>query len=217
VLAGGKFPGDRTFEISDEMTRTANKLRGFTVNNVRNNFGNTLSFWRIFKRPWVWAITLLITLGAIGFTARPSLAQNVIRYPIPNSTLPISQAVELPANATLIYLSGQIPPVIDATAAPTSIAAFGDTQTQTVNILNHIQTILAGLDLTLGDVVKMQVFLVGDPAMDGAMDFSGFMAGYTQFFGTAEQPNLPSRSAMQVVGLVNPGWLVEIEVVAVRP
>nr|WP_313898166.1 RidA family protein [Nodosilinea sp. LEGE 07298] len=180
-------------------------------------FSNPLGLWHIVKCQRFWAIALLVTLGAIGFTARPSFAQSIVRYPIPNSTLPISQAVELPANATLIYLSGQIPPVIDATAAPTSIAAFGDTQTQTVNILNHIQTILAGLDLTLGDVVKMQVFLVGDPAMNGVMDFSGFMAGYTQFFGTAEQPNLPSRSAMQVAGLVNPGWLVEIEVVAVRP
>lgn len=182
-----------------------------------NSFGNTLSLRRIGKYRRFWAIALLLTLGAIGLTARPSLAQSVIRYPIPNSTLPISQAVEIPASATVIYLSGQVPPVIDVAAAPTSIAAFGDTQLQTVNILNHIQTILTGLDLTLGDVVKMQVFLVGDPAMDGAMDFSGFMAGYTQFFGTAEQPNLPSRSAMQVAGLVNPGWLVEIEVVAVRP
>lgn len=181
------------------------------------NFRNYLGLWRMVKHQRVGAIALLVTLGAIALTARPSLAQSIIRYPIPNSTLPISQAVELPANATLIYLSGQIPPVIDAAAAPTAVAAFGDTQTQTVNILNHIQTILAGMDLTLGDVVKMQVFLVGDPSMDGAMDFSGFMAGYTQFFGTAEQPNLPSRSAMQVAGLVNPGWLVEIEVVAVRP
>ncbi len=182
-----------------------------------NHFSHRSGLRPITQRRRVWAIALLMTLGTIGLTARPSLAQSIIRYPIPNSTLPISQAVELPANATLIYLSGQVPPVIDAAAVPTSIAAFGDTETQTVNILNHIQTILASLELTLGDVVKMQVFLVGDPAMDGAMDFSGFMAGYTQFFGTAEQPNLPSRSAMQVAGLVNPGWLVEIEVVAVRP
>jgi enamine deaminase RidA (YjgF/YER057c/UK114 family) len=43
------------------------------------------------------------------------------------------------------------------------------------------------------------------------------MEGYRQFFGTPQQPNLPSRSAMQVAALVNPGWLVEIEVTAVRP
>ena len=37
-----------------------------------------------------------------------------------------------------------------------------------------------------------------------------------EFFGTAAQPNLPTRSVMQVAGLVAPGWLVEIEVMAVR-
>ena len=47
----------------------------------------------------------------------------------------------------------------------------------------------------MGDVVKMQVFLVGDPSKDGKMDFKGFMEGYTQFFGTKEQPNLqPGQS-----------------------
>jgi enamine deaminase RidA (YjgF/YER057c/UK114 family) len=185
------------------------------MNHQTTLFNQHLHRWT--KRPWGWLVALSMALGLILLTAHPSIAQGIIRYPIPNSTLPISQAVELPADATLIYLSGQIPPVIDATADPTSVAAFGNTQTQTINILNHIEDILAGLDLTLSDVVKMQVFLVGDPSMEGAMDFSGFMAGYTQFFGTAEQPNLPSRSAMQVAGLVNPGWLVEIEVVAVRP
>jgi len=47
------------------------------------------------------------------------------------------------------------------------------------------------------------------------MDFAGFMKGYTQFFGTKEQPNKPARSAMQVEALALPGALVEIEVVAV--
>ncbi len=40
--------------------------------------------------------------------------------------------------------------------------------------------------------------------------------GYTQFFGTAAQPRLPVRSAFQIAALGNPGWLIEIEVTAVR-
>ena len=48
------------------------------------------------------------------------------------------------------------------------------------------------------------------------MDFAGLMESYRQFFGTAEQPNLPARSTVKVAGLANPGWLVEIEVTAVR-
>jgi enamine deaminase RidA (YjgF/YER057c/UK114 family) len=81
--------------------------------------------------------------------------------------------------------------------------------------MNRIKSNLEGLGLGVGDIVKMQAFLV---APEGeTVDFKGFMAGYTQFFGTEEQPNLPVRSAMVVDALVNPGWLVEIEVTAVRP
>ena len=43
------------------------------------------------------------------------------------------------------------------------------------------------------------------------------MTAYREFFGTAGQPNRPARSTMQVAGLVDPGWLVEIEVTAAAP
>jgi enamine deaminase RidA (YjgF/YER057c/UK114 family) len=107
--------------------------------------------------------------------------------------------------------------VADPKAAKDSIAAYGDTKTQTIGALNTIKAELESLHLTLGDVIKMQVFMAGDPANGGKMDFAGFMQGYTQFFGTPAQPNLPVRSAMQVAALANPGFLVEIEVTAVRP
>lgn len=166
----------------------------------------------------VWMPLLLIGLAiALNLTKPDSLlAKEVIRYPIPNSDFPIARAVELPANAKLVYVSGQVPPIVNKDVPRTSIEAFGDTKTQTVGVLKRIESILSDAGLSMGDVVKMQVFLVGDPSKNGNMDFSGFMKGYTQFFGTEEQPNLPARSAMQVAGLVNPGWLVEIEVVAVR-
>ena len=73
------------------------------------------------------------------------------------------------------------------------------------------------LKLEMKHVVKMQVFLVGDPAKEGRMDFTGFMQGYRKFFGTPEQPNLPARTTVQVAALPNPGWLVEIEVTVVAP
>jgi enamine deaminase RidA (YjgF/YER057c/UK114 family) len=40
------------------------------------------------------------------------------------------------------------------------------------------------------------------------------MKAYSERFGTAAQPNKPARSTMEVAGLVDPGWLVEIEVTA---
>nr|WP_307648039.1 RidA family protein [Variovorax boronicumulans] len=145
-------------------------------------------------------------------------ADEVIRHRIPNSTFPIAAAVEVPSSFTNVYLSGQVPPLQDAAAPKNSAAAYGgDTKGQTIGVLKAIEKSLTGLGLTMGDVVKMQVFLVGDPAKDNKMDFAGFMEGYTQFFGTTAQPRLPVRSTMQVAALVNPAYLVEIEVTAVRP
>jgi enamine deaminase RidA (YjgF/YER057c/UK114 family) len=145
-------------------------------------------------------------------------AQDVVRHKLPNGNpFPISAAVEVPSGKTLVFLSGMVPPVADPKAPKDSTAAYGDTKTQTIGALNAIKDELAGLHLTLGDVIKMQVFMAGDPANGGKMDFAGFMQGYTQFFGTPAQPNLPVRSAMQVAALANPGFLVEIEVTAVRP
>lgn len=157
------------------------------------------------------------TLMAGLFLTGSAMAQDVVRHKNPNSDFPIAQAVEVPAGKTTVYVSGAVPSVVDEKAEKGSLAAYGDTRTQTESVLKSIEKTLEGLGLKMGDVVKMQVFLVGDPAQGGKMDFAGFMDGYTKFFGTKEQPNLPARSVMQVAGLVAPGWLVEIEVTAVRP
>jgi enamine deaminase RidA (YjgF/YER057c/UK114 family) len=149
--------------------------------------------------------------------ADPASAQEVQRHRTPGSDFPIARAVEVPGGRTTVYVSGAVPPVVDANAAADSTARFGDTRTQTRGTLAGIARTLQDLGLSMGDVVKMQVFLVGDPQRGGRMDFSGFMDAYREFFGTQAQPNLPARSVMQVAGLVNPGWLVEIEVTAVRP
>jgi enamine deaminase RidA (YjgF/YER057c/UK114 family) len=153
-----------------------------------------------------------IALSALLLTVAAARAE-VVRHPIPNSNFPIAQSVEIPGNATTYYVSGQVPPVIDTDADPKSAQAYGDTKTQTVGVLNKIRGILEGLGLGMGDVVKMQVFLVNDAR--APMDFKGFMEGYTQFFG-GDQPNLPARAVVGVAALANPGFLVEIEVVAVK-
>lgn len=174
---------------------------------------NRLSY-RLSTTALVSSLTIGILL-TIWMLAPRSLA-SVVRHPIPDSSFPIALAVEVPPTATTVYVSGQVPPVVNANAEQRSVEAFGDTKTQTVGVLNRIQEILTRLNLSMADVVKMQVFLVADPSKGGKMDFGGFMEGYTQFFGTTEQPNLPARSTMEIAALVNPGWLVEIEVVAIR-
>ena len=159
----------------------------------------------------------MLTLAFVLALNAAAAAQEVIRHRTPGSSFPIAAAVEVPAGKTTVYVSGMVPRVTNEQAPRNSIASFGDTRTQTVSVLQAIEQALQRIDLALKDVVKMQVFLVADPAKENRMDFAGFMEGYTRFFGTPQQPNLPSRSVMAVAGLVNPGWLVEIEVTAVRP
>ena len=163
------------------------------------------------------ARTIFLVSMLSGLLSTHASADSVIRHKIPNSDFPISLAVEIPASATLVNLSGAVPSIIDSKADPISIAAYGDTEAQTVSTLRSIENTLKRLGLSLGDVVKMQVYLVGTASNDGEMDYAGFMKGYTQFFGVADQKNLPTRSVFQVAGLANPGFLVEIEVSAVRP
>jgi len=153
-----------------------------------------------------------LTLAAL-LAATVAARADVVRTPIPNSSFPIALAVQVPSTATTYYLSGQVPPVANKDADPASPQAYGDVKTQTVGVLNRIKGILEGLGLGMGDVVKMQVFLVHDAR--APMDFKGFMEGYTQFFG-GSQPNLPARTTVGVASLANPGFLVEIEVTAVK-
>lgn len=157
-----------------------------------------------------------VAAGLLAAFLSPAAAQDVVRHRTPGSDFPIAMAVEVPPGATTVMVSGMVPPVADAAAPRNSLASFGDTRTQTAGVLSRIEASLKSIGLGLGDVVRMQVFLVGDPGKGGRMDFDGFMAAYVERFGTPAQPNLPARSVMQVAGLVNPGWLVEIEVTAAR-
>jgi enamine deaminase RidA (YjgF/YER057c/UK114 family) len=136
----------------------------------------------------------------------PAGHAQVKRIPLPNgNTFPISEGVWV---GDTYYLSGQMG--LEKGKDP------GDTKTQTIAAIKGIQKALADQKLTLGDVVMMHVYLAPDAVKGNKLDFSGFMEGYTQFFGTADQPNKPARSAMEVAALVAPTALVEIEVIAVK-
>ncbi|HET9427985.1 MAG TPA: RidA family protein [Allosphingosinicella sp.] len=155
-----------------------------------------------------------LPLLALLIAAPAAQAQEVVRVGAPQS--PISGSVEVPAGARLVYVSGTVPDPIDENAPPGSVARYGDTAAQTRSILRKIQAQLRQHRLDLGDVVMMRVFLVAPPGQE-AMDFAGMMTAYREYFGTEAQPNRPARSTMEVAGLVDPGWLVEIEVTAAAP
>ncbi|HSD69442.1 MAG TPA: RidA family protein [Woeseiaceae bacterium] len=159
-----------------------------------------------------------IALFASLLFATTSAGADVTRHPLPNnSTFPIAQAVEVTAGTTLIWHSGTVPGPANPDADRNSREYYGDTETQALNVFARMQASFEKLGVGFGDVVKMQVFLVGDPELGGKMDFDGFMKAYTKYFGTKEQPNLPARSAFQIAGLAGDGMLVEVEVVLARP
>lgn len=159
-----------------------------------------------------------ISANVVGATVvSASDADNyIIRHSV-SASVPVSAAVEVPVFTSIVYLSGKLPPIQDHDQPLDSPLAYGgDTQNQTVAVLREIEKTLVNIGLELGDVVKMQVFLVGDPALDNKMDLEGFANGYAQFFGTKAQPHLPARTTLQVASLANRGMRVEIDITAVR-
>jgi enamine deaminase RidA (YjgF/YER057c/UK114 family) len=121
----------------------------------------------------------------------------------------------VPAGTELTFHSGLLPRPADPDADPSSREFLGDTYTQTMSVLQQFEASLKEKGMGLGNIIKMNVYLVGDPELDGKMDFAGFMRAYSQFFGTEEQPHLPARAAIQIAGLAR-GAFIEIEVIAAR-
>ena len=158
---------------------------------------------------------LLLAVSALVAAPQVEAKEAVVRHQ-GASNAPILAGVTVRAGADVLYLSGQVPPIIDQSASPTSRTAFGDTRTQAEGVFRKIDALLKAQGYSLSDVVKLTVFLVGDPAKGGAQDFAGFSEAYAQFFGTTAQPNKVARSTVQVAALANPGFLVEIEATAAR-
>jgi len=159
------------------------------------------------------ALPLALPLNCASLSARA--ADTIVRHDVPH--FPIASSVEVPGGYSTIYVSGMGADPINKSGGkmPTSIEAYGDTETQARSALKKIQATLEGLHLGMADVVRMNVYVVADPKL-GHMDFAGLNKAYKEFYGTASQPVLPARAAIQIAALANPGWLVEIEVTAVR-
>jgi enamine deaminase RidA (YjgF/YER057c/UK114 family) len=154
----------------------------------------------------------LLLLAAALLVSSTASAQTTKWVPLPpsqnptNADLPFSAAVW--AGDTL-YVSGWLDP---------DIKSHTDTTSQTVSLLKDVQKFLVSQNLTLGDVVMMRVYLGGDPAKYGKADLLGARAGYSQFFGTKDQPNKPACTTVDVVLPAGArGGLIEIDFVAVRP
>ena len=154
----------------------------------------------------------LVCVAAMALGAGAARAQVVVRH-IQDDKSPIAKGVWA---GDTYYLSGQLAsPGTPADAAKGVPAVYGDTKTQAASVFAKIKAALEEQGLGMKDVVKMTVFLGPDPST-GKLDFAGMQSEYVKFFGTAEQPNKPARSAFQVAALAAPWALLEIEVIAVK-
>lgn len=154
---------------------------------------------RVWRR---WCQVALLALGVAG-SVQVASAQGVQRYSDPKDDFPISAAVQVPAGAETVYVSG-LGPAPDRASGTT-------TAEQTRSALDQISAALGHFGMTLQDIVQMHVYLVADPRL-GHMDFDGMMQAYRARF----RSGFPARTVIEVPHLTNPHWLVEIDVVASR-
>jgi enamine deaminase RidA (YjgF/YER057c/UK114 family) len=157
------------------------------------------------------SMTKQLSFLAVAATVALSASAQPAR-PVPTSSPELPAGTRLPSGTSAmvwagntLYVSGSLDP---------DLKTHTDTTSQTVGVLQYLKKLLESQKLALGDVVMMHVYLGGEL---GKPDFDGMMAGYTQFFGTKDQPNKPARTTVQVVLPAGArGALIEIDLVAVR-
>ena len=148
------------------------------------------------------ATLTLALVAALAASGAASAAPIKMIYAKPDAF--IASGAIVPAGSDIFFVSG----------IPSNIP--GGTGPQTADVLQKLGAVLTANGYGYGDVVNMKVYLVGDPAMGGKMDFAGMNTEFKKVFGTPAQPNRPSRVTVQVAGLASPGALVEIELTAAK-
>ena len=104
----------------------------------------------------------------------------------------------------MVMVSGQVP--LDAEGR---LVGYDNCEEQTRQVFRNLENALAAAGSTMGDVVKLTVFLTT------MADLDAFRSVRDEFVDR-ERP--PASSLVQVSGLVHPAFRVEIEAMAaVRP
>ncbi len=159
--------------------------------------------------------SLLVIPGIVAVLLTASAAaHDIVRRVAPD--FPVASSVQIPAGSELMLVSGLLADAADPSAPPGSPERFGNTAAQARSVLGKIRQELAASGFSMADIVKMNVYVVGDPARNGAVDFMGLMGAYVEYFGTDDAALPPARTTVQVAGLPLAGALVQIEVVAAR-
>jgi enamine deaminase RidA (YjgF/YER057c/UK114 family) len=114
-----------------------------------------------------------------------------------------SQAVVVEGNARTIYVGGQ-----NAVSPDGQVVGIGDLAAQTELVFANLGTVLASAGADLHDVVRWTLYVVE------GQDLRPGLAVFQKVWGDAPPPAI---SMIQVAGLANPDFLLEMDAVAVVP
>ena len=119
----------------------------------------------------------------------------------------------------LYWTAGLTAPLLKADAPATSYESRGDMRTQARNTLEALKKNIAGVGLTMADVVFVRAFIGPDHNAGGKFDIDGWNAAYSEFFNHSEQPHKPARVTMTTPTFASnaggqPNAMIEIEFVA---
>jgi reactive intermediate/imine deaminase len=110
-----------------------------------------------------------------------------------------SQGVKIVDPKTLVFVSGQVAVDKDGNTVGT-----GDAYTQAMKVLENIKLVLEDAGATFDNVVNIKVYL------KDMRDFEAIHRARAHYF--LKEP--PSSTLVQISQLVNPDWLVEMDVIA---
>lgn len=103
-----------------------------------------------------------------------------------------------------IYIGGQ-----NAVDAQGNLVGKGDVAAQTTQVMHNLQVALTACGAEARHLIKLSIYLVQGQHVQAAFEAS------RPFMATMKQP--PVITVLQVAGLANPDYLVEIEAVAFVP
>jgi enamine deaminase RidA (YjgF/YER057c/UK114 family) len=115
-----------------------------------------------------------------------------------------AHAVEVPAGARLLYVSGQLG------VGPDDVAPEGS-EAQTRLCLSNIAAVLAEAGMGLGDLVRLNAYVSGREHLPGYM-----AARDAVLEGALGDAPPPASTLMIVGGFARPEFVVEIEAVAAK-
>jgi enamine deaminase RidA (YjgF/YER057c/UK114 family) len=110
-----------------------------------------------------------------------------------------SHAIEVTADSRMLYISGTVGVKPDGTVP----AEFAE---QVETVMRSLTEILKSGGMDWSDVVKFQGFLTQQA------DLTTFAEVRQRFFG----PQKPAMTVVWVVGLADPRWMVEVDLVAAK-